>query len=80
MMNEVSTKDIFTASFLVARENQIIRTSRNGRDVIFHFTDTPKVREDFDDLQFGNDLIRAQLLFAARTHLMRLIHDGGITQ
>lgn len=79
-METVSTKNLETAAFLVARGNQVIRTTRNGKDVSFHFPDTPQLHQDFDGLNYGDDNIPARAIFAARKRLLDLIFERPFDQ
>ena len=74
-METISTRSIDTATFLVARGNPIIRTTRNGKDVSFHFPDDPKLHQDFNDLNYADDTVPARAIFSARKRLLDLIYE-----
>jgi hypothetical protein len=73
-MESIHTPSTETAAFLVARGHRVVRTTRNGKEVAFHFHDTPKLRRDAESLRFGDDTVSARAIFVARNQLLDLIH------
>ena len=74
-METISTRNIETATFLVVRGNPVVKTTRSGKDVSFCFNDTPKLHQDFDNLNYGDDAVPARQLFSARKRLLDLIFE-----
>ena len=77
-METVSTRSIETAAFLVARGHRVVRTTRTGKDVHFHFPDTPQLLKDSDALNYGDDNVSARAFSAARSRLLDLIFDRSL--
>lgn len=75
--NTVGTRSTQLASFLVARGHKVAKTSYEGAATLFHFFKTPRLSDDVQSLNFGDDKVSARALFDARAYLLSLIHDDG---
>ena len=80
MAMTVSTKDTQLGAFLLARGHRVVGTTRSGSSTYFYFDDSPGLTADVESLRFGDDLVSARKLSEARTYLLTLIHDAGVTR
>jgi len=72
---QYETSDFLTAAYLVAKDQSIQDTKRNGKRVVFEFRDKQNCDTLAKNLLMGNDDVSATVLFNAIKRLKKIIYS-----
>jgi len=71
----METSDFNKAAFLLARDFPIKDTTRQGRRMTFHFSDTKEINDAVREFNSGQSTIQTNAFISAQNHLRSVIYD-----